>query len=208
MRLSDVVFRRTDMGTAEFPGDEALNLSASLMAAELGWGFDRLNREIAEVRNLNQQPGEALSLKMENVYWFALEGGFMVRAESTMTQEMTITVGSAVGGGAGDGGGGGRPGIGAGGGGRPGIGAGGGGSRTAAAGEWMNPGSWRYNPGFDNDGNWRFFRRQGCWQADEGGSFPGAGGGTGPGTRTGGGSGGVTKQVLRITMQVVTELER
>ncbi|MCH7904386.1 MAG: hypothetical protein IH944_07440 [Armatimonadetes bacterium] len=170
------------------------------------------SREIASVRNLNQQPGEAQSLTLENVYWFALEGGFIVRAESTMTQEMIITVGSAVGGG-GAGGGGGRPGVGAdsGGGGRPGVGSAGGGSgRTASADEWMNPGSWRYDPGMDSSGNWRFFRRQGSNSADEGAGIGqrGSGGGLAPGGRTGGGSGAVTKQVLRITMQVVTELER
>ena len=173
------------------------------------------NREIAQVRNLNQQPGEALSLKLENLYWFALEGGFMVRSESTMTQEMIITVGSAAGGGVGGGGGGGRPGVDptGGGGGRPGVGSAGGGSgRTASADEWMNPGSWRYDPGMDSSGNWRFFRRQGSNSADEGAGIgqrgSGGGGGLAPGGRTGGGSGAVTKQVLRITMQVVTELER
>ena len=124
-----------------------------------------------------------------------------------------MTVGSADGGAAGTG----RPGSDGSGGGRPGLGsAGGDGSgRTSEAGEWMNPGSWRYAPGLDENGNWRFFRLQGGSRQGglgSGGSqglAPGGGGDRDdPGNRTGGGSGAVTKQVLRITMQVITELER
>jgi glycerol-3-phosphate dehydrogenase len=49
-KLSDVVFRRTDLGTAGHPGEEALWDCASLMAQELEWGQHRLEGELDEVR--------------------------------------------------------------------------------------------------------------------------------------------------------------
>jgi glycerol-3-phosphate dehydrogenase len=48
-KLGDVVFRRTDLGTGEHPGEEALRVCADLMASELGWNGDRIRREIEEV---------------------------------------------------------------------------------------------------------------------------------------------------------------
>ena len=50
MKLGDVVFRRTDLGTGAHPGEEALKLCASLMATELGWDSRRTERELDEVR--------------------------------------------------------------------------------------------------------------------------------------------------------------
>jgi glycerol-3-phosphate dehydrogenase len=52
VKLSDVVFRRTDMGTGGNPGDEALQICASLMAAELGWDPARRRAELEEVRKV------------------------------------------------------------------------------------------------------------------------------------------------------------
>lgn len=52
MTLGDIVFRRTDMGTGSHPGFEALQTSADLMAAELGWSDDKKYRELAEVEAL------------------------------------------------------------------------------------------------------------------------------------------------------------
>jgi glycerol-3-phosphate dehydrogenase len=49
-KLSDVVFRRTDLGTGGHPGEEALRTCADLMAAQLEWGQSRLERELDEVR--------------------------------------------------------------------------------------------------------------------------------------------------------------
>jgi glycerol-3-phosphate dehydrogenase len=49
-KLSDIVFRRTDLGTAGHPGDAALQACAELMAAELGWNDARRHQELAEVR--------------------------------------------------------------------------------------------------------------------------------------------------------------
>jgi len=49
LRLSDVVFRRTGLGSKGHPGGKALRACASLMAGELGWSSDRKGREVAEV---------------------------------------------------------------------------------------------------------------------------------------------------------------
>lgn len=50
MRLSDVIFRRTGLGTLGNPGDDALNTIASLMARELGWDKGRKNQELKAVK--------------------------------------------------------------------------------------------------------------------------------------------------------------
>ena len=49
-KLSDVVFRRTELGTGSNPGEEALQACADLMAAELTWDLSRTQRELAEVK--------------------------------------------------------------------------------------------------------------------------------------------------------------
>ncbi len=49
-RLGDVVFRRTDLATAEVPGGEAIQTCARLMASELGWDEVRMQQEMDEVK--------------------------------------------------------------------------------------------------------------------------------------------------------------
>jgi glycerol-3-phosphate dehydrogenase len=49
-RLGDVVFRRTDLGSAGDPGEAALAAAAAVVAKELGWDEDRVESELAEVR--------------------------------------------------------------------------------------------------------------------------------------------------------------
>lgn len=49
-KLSDVVHRRTELGTAENPDDSALQACAGLMAGELGWTEDRVCEEIEDVK--------------------------------------------------------------------------------------------------------------------------------------------------------------
>jgi glycerol-3-phosphate dehydrogenase len=49
-KLADVVFRRTELGTAAHPGESALRTGAALMAAELGWNHERVRTELDEVR--------------------------------------------------------------------------------------------------------------------------------------------------------------
>ncbi|MCI0439985.1 MAG: FAD-dependent oxidoreductase, partial [Chloroflexi bacterium] len=51
-RLGDVVFRRTELGTAGHPGDAALQDCANLMAAELGWTQARIEQELDEVNRV------------------------------------------------------------------------------------------------------------------------------------------------------------
>lgn len=48
-QLSDVVFRRTDLGTGGHPGEFALRACAEVMASELGWDSLRLQRELEDV---------------------------------------------------------------------------------------------------------------------------------------------------------------
>ncbi|RMH05962.1 MAG: glycerol-3-phosphate dehydrogenase/oxidase [Nitrospirae bacterium] len=50
-KLSDVVFRRTDLATATHPGLNVLRICADLMGNELGWDYRRREEEIEEVRD-------------------------------------------------------------------------------------------------------------------------------------------------------------
>ena len=49
MTLGDVVFRRTDLGTARHPGSAALEECLGLVAGEAGWDEERRRREIKAV---------------------------------------------------------------------------------------------------------------------------------------------------------------
>jgi glycerol-3-phosphate dehydrogenase len=49
-RMSDIVFRRTELGTAGHPGDTALDELQALLAAELGWSEERSRDERARVQ--------------------------------------------------------------------------------------------------------------------------------------------------------------
>ncbi len=50
-KLSDVVLRRTELGTAGCPEESQIRMCASLMAAEAGWSPHRLEVEIEDVLN-------------------------------------------------------------------------------------------------------------------------------------------------------------
>jgi glycerol-3-phosphate dehydrogenase len=50
MRLTDIVVRRTGMGSAGAPPHDAVERCARIAAAELGWDETRVHEEIAEVR--------------------------------------------------------------------------------------------------------------------------------------------------------------
>ncbi len=52
MTLSDVVMRRTDLGSLGHPGPDALHECCSLMAEELGWSHSRQEQEIAQVEQV------------------------------------------------------------------------------------------------------------------------------------------------------------
>jgi glycerol-3-phosphate dehydrogenase len=54
LRLSDVLLRRTELGSGECPAEAVREASSRLMAAELGWEEARRQREIMEARALYQ----------------------------------------------------------------------------------------------------------------------------------------------------------
>jgi glycerol-3-phosphate dehydrogenase len=49
LKLSDIVFRRTDLGTGSHPGDEVISECADILAQKLGWSPERRQMEIDEV---------------------------------------------------------------------------------------------------------------------------------------------------------------
>src|SRR4051812_21311427 len=48
--LADIVIRRTPLGALGYPGDEALQRAAAIVATELGWSEERRREEIANVQ--------------------------------------------------------------------------------------------------------------------------------------------------------------
>ena len=48
--LEDAVLRRTELGSARYPGNAAVSAAAAILGKELGWTDDRRAREIAELR--------------------------------------------------------------------------------------------------------------------------------------------------------------
>ena len=57
VKLQDVVFRRTELGTGGSPGRAALKTSADLMAKEFGWNRQRKDDEINEVIDIFSRRG-------------------------------------------------------------------------------------------------------------------------------------------------------
>ena len=55
--LPDVVFRRTELGSAGYPGDQALHHCALLMAWELGWDTRRIDHELNDTERFFVQHG-------------------------------------------------------------------------------------------------------------------------------------------------------
>ena len=58
-KLSDVVFRRTELGSAGMPNYETLQLCAEVMGQELGWDWKKIRDELQEVShsfNINFPP--------------------------------------------------------------------------------------------------------------------------------------------------------
>ena len=49
-KLTDIVFRRTELGSAGNPGESALKACAAIMAKELDWDGSRVRSEIQEVK--------------------------------------------------------------------------------------------------------------------------------------------------------------
>lgn len=55
--LSDIVFRRTDLGTAGNPGDESLITCAKIAAKEFRWNEEKLNFELNSIKNYFKRKG-------------------------------------------------------------------------------------------------------------------------------------------------------
>ena len=51
-KLSDVVLRRTELGTGEYPGDKGLETCARIIGQELGWDELRVQKELEEVKSI------------------------------------------------------------------------------------------------------------------------------------------------------------
>ncbi|HEY7473881.1 MAG TPA: FAD-dependent oxidoreductase [Vicinamibacterales bacterium] len=49
VRLSDIVMRRTPLGSMEYPGDDAVRRVAAVVAAELGWDRGRIDEELRQL---------------------------------------------------------------------------------------------------------------------------------------------------------------
>jgi glycerol-3-phosphate dehydrogenase len=50
VKLSDVLLRRTDLGSAGYPGDPSIQHCADVMAKELGWDSSRIKSEMDSVK--------------------------------------------------------------------------------------------------------------------------------------------------------------
>jgi glycerol-3-phosphate dehydrogenase len=55
--LTDIVMRRTGIGTLGNPGNEVLQKVAAIAAGELGWDAGKVREEIEAVNNLLKLPG-------------------------------------------------------------------------------------------------------------------------------------------------------
>jgi glycerol-3-phosphate dehydrogenase len=62
-KLADVVFRRTDLGTGEYPGDDTVEKCAHLMSSEMGWDKNKLNRELEEVKRTLPFNNQQITMK-------------------------------------------------------------------------------------------------------------------------------------------------
>ena len=58
-KLTDVVLRRTELGTLKYPGDDAVNECASIMSSELHWSEDRKKSEVDELISTYSHMGSA-----------------------------------------------------------------------------------------------------------------------------------------------------
>ena len=57
LKLSDVILRRTGLGSAGKPDEDIVQLCAEIMAAELDWGESRKNKEINGVSAVYERQG-------------------------------------------------------------------------------------------------------------------------------------------------------
>lgn len=184
--------------------------------AKFNIAVDAGPRDIANAVNLNNQPGEAQKVSLNGVIWFSLDKGIIVKSDITMLQESLVTFGadSGVTTGAPTGrsinGPGAPPGGAASDGGGIGDGPARGRRAPIGAGASFRPEDFVFKPFADDRGQVWFFQNRGrAGGVGDDAGFGGGGGTQGPGfgVRTGGGSTGVTQQILRIRLRILTELE-
>lgn len=164
--------------------------------------------------NLNQVEGETQRVSMEQIIWFALDRGLVVKSELVQSQESLVTIGGGTGGGSGTGGGpAGGAAVGPAGGD---MGGGGGGVPQGDRRIRNFFSNWEYNPVIVDGKLASFFRQRGGGIAPPppAGSDAGGGGGQdqgGFGNRSGGvgaGGAGGTKQILRMSVSRTFDLEQ
>ena len=59
VKLSDILLRRTGLGTCGHPGKKVLNRIAGLAASELNWSNEKLQQEINEMEEIFKVPGKS-----------------------------------------------------------------------------------------------------------------------------------------------------
>jgi glycerol-3-phosphate dehydrogenase len=59
--LSDIIFRRTELGASGYPGDDAIQLCAQITGEALGWSLEKQQAEIAQVKQ--RFPGRSRETK-------------------------------------------------------------------------------------------------------------------------------------------------
>ena len=57
LKLTDVIFRRTGLGSAGKPSEPTLEKSAAFMAEELGWDENKTREEIEGVKDVYNKLG-------------------------------------------------------------------------------------------------------------------------------------------------------
>jgi glycerol-3-phosphate dehydrogenase len=67
MKLEDVIFRRTGLGTATHPGEEVLTECSKVMASALGWDETRRHQEIEGVNAYFRKPVIKRSKDQKNI---------------------------------------------------------------------------------------------------------------------------------------------
>ncbi len=69
--VDDVVFRRTELGTAGFPGQLAISQVANMMRQELNWSSQRTSEELQRVSSMFSNAIPDFEAAMEPVCAFS-----------------------------------------------------------------------------------------------------------------------------------------
>jgi glycerol-3-phosphate dehydrogenase len=58
-KLLDVILRRTELGTGQYPGDETVKAVAEIMREELSWSYEQMSQEITRCKQLFHRKEES-----------------------------------------------------------------------------------------------------------------------------------------------------